>query len=61
MDTGGGIWSILVIVAPIVLLIVLAWALLHNRSSRREKRHTEEATRRMYDEQGARDEMREGD
>ncbi len=61
MDTGGGIWSILVIVAPIVLAIVLAWALLHNRSSRREEQHTEEATRRMYDEQGAEDERREGD
>ena len=61
MDTGGGIWSILVIVGPIVLLIVLAWALLHNRSSQREKRYTEEATRRMYDKQGAEDRMREGD
>ncbi|WP_160174188.1 hypothetical protein [Sphingopyxis sp. MWB1] len=38
-------WSLLTILGPILLLIVLGWAMLNNRRSRAEKRRTEEATR----------------
>lgn len=52
--------GLMVIVGPIVLAAVLLWAVLHNRTSRRQKERTEEATRKMYDAQSAEDERREG-
>ncbi len=51
MDTGGGIWSILTIVGPLVLLAALAWAVMNNRRKPRDIARTEEATRANYDRQ----------
>ena len=58
-DLGGGLWSVLTILAPIALAAVLLWATLHNRTSRAQKRQTEEATRRLYEEQNAEDAARD--
>ncbi|HWV61798.1 MAG TPA: hypothetical protein VN034_14135 [Sphingopyxis sp.] len=38
-------WGIMTIIGPILLVLVLAWAMLNNRRSAAEKRRTEEATR----------------
>lgn len=51
MDLGGGSWGIITIVGPLLLLAVLAWAALRNRSSRAEKDETEFATRELYREE----------
>ena len=55
----GGLWGLLTILGPIVLAAALIWAMLHNRSSRREIERTEEATKKLYEEQNADDEARE--
>lgn len=56
----GGLWSIMTIVGPIVLALVLIYALLKNRrhSGRAEIERTEQATRRLQEEI-ARDEKKE--
>ncbi|HET9509851.1 MAG TPA: hypothetical protein VFO80_01765 [Sphingomonas sp.] len=59
MDTGGGIWSILTIVGPLVLIAALAWAVLSNRRSRAAERRTEEATRANYERQERADKANE--
>ncbi|KQN25168.1 hypothetical protein ASE86_02610 [Sphingomonas sp. Leaf33] len=51
MDTGGGFWSILTIVGPLVLIAVLAWVVLGNRRSKAAEQRTEEATRANYERQ----------
>ncbi|WP_423605821.1 hypothetical protein [Sphingomonas sp. MS122] len=51
--------GVMVIIGPIVLGAVLLWAVLHNRTSKRQKQRTEEATRRNYDAQNAEDTLRE--
>ena len=51
MDSGGFSWALLNIVGPIVLLAAIAWAVLRNRSSRGTKQESEDATRRVYDEE----------
>ena len=52
---GSGIWGILIVVGPIVLVAVIAWAMLNNRQSRRGDARTEAATRELYREQNAAD------
>jgi hypothetical protein len=42
-------WSIMNIVGPTLLGIVLLWAVVSNRRSRREEDRTEEATHNLYD------------
>lgn len=59
IDTAGGLWGIMTIVGPIVLGIVLIWAIFNNRTSKAQKQRTEEATRRVRDEQNAEDVARE--
>ncbi len=59
IDLGGGLWGVMTILGPIVLAAVILWAILHNRTSRRQKQHTEEATRKMYDAQSEEDTRRE--
>ncbi|PCD03736.1 hypothetical protein COC42_05130 [Sphingomonas spermidinifaciens] len=55
-----GIWGVVVIVGPIILAGIIAWAMLRNRgASRHEVERTEAATRRLYDEQNAEDIARE--
>ena len=51
MDFGGFNWSLLNIVGPLVLLLVLAWAVLRNRKSRNDDVDSEAATRRVYEEE----------
>ncbi|AQR74915.1 hypothetical protein [Sphingomonas sp. LM7] len=51
--------GILVIVAPILLGFAIAWAMFHNKGSRREIQATEDATRRMYDQQDLDDKARD--
>ena len=59
IDSGGGLWGIITILGPIVLAAVLLWAILNNRTSKAEKRRTEEATKRMHEEQNDEDVARE--
>jgi hypothetical protein len=53
MDLGAGSWAILNIVGPLLIVIVLAWAFLKNKKSKIPIERTEEATRRVYDEENA--------
>ena len=39
------------IVGALVLAAVILWAMMHNRGSRAQVEDTEEATRRLYDEE----------
>ena len=57
---GSNIWGILVIVGPILLIGAIVWAMVNNRQSRRGERHTEQATRNLYQEQDADDKLRDG-
>ena len=54
-----GIWTLVVIVGPILLAIGLLWSMLHNRGSKADMKRTEDATRRNYDAENARDRRRE--
>jgi hypothetical protein len=51
MDSHGLGYLLISVVGPALLLIVLAWAMLHNRASRRSREETERATRRLYEEE----------
>ncbi|HEY0445956.1 MAG TPA: hypothetical protein VGD19_05835 [Allosphingosinicella sp.] len=54
MDLGGLNWGIMTIVGPLLLAVVLAWAMLRNRKSRPEEiERTERATRELYKEEDA--------
>ncbi len=46
-------WAIMTVVGPILLALVLLWAMANNRRSRAEKRRTEEATRERRAEEDA--------
>jgi len=50
-DMGGLGWSLITIGGPIVLIVVLAWAVLRNRAQRNDGVDTEAETRRVYDEE----------
>jgi hypothetical protein len=51
MDPSGPLWSIITIVGPLLLIAVLAWAVLRNRSTRDTREETERATRELYREE----------
>jgi nitrogen fixation-related uncharacterized protein len=51
MDLGGANWAILNIVGPLILAAVLLWVFLRSRKSRETGEETEDATRRLYDEE----------
>ena len=55
MDLGGGSWGIVTIVGPVLLALVLLWALLRNRKRSRpsDVDRTERATRDLYREENA--------
>ena len=54
MDTGGFSWSLITILGPLLLIVVVAWALLRNRkSSQADLDRTEQATRDLYREEDA--------
>ena len=59
MDSGGWNWVLLDIVAPAVLIVVLVWAILRNRASKRSEDLTERAARDVYREEEER--RRSGD
>ncbi len=42
------LWGIATIVGPIVLLLLFAWVIIRNRSSRTSKSITEQATKANY-------------
>ncbi|MBE1526895.1 hypothetical protein GGC65_001351 [Sphingopyxis sp. OAS728] len=52
-------WGIMTIVGPILLVLVLAWAMLNNRRSAAEKRRTEEATKMRRAEEDAAEQARD--
>jgi hypothetical protein len=63
MDLGGANWAILNIVGPLLLAVVLLWALLRNRKakSRDQIERSERATHDLYDqEESARRDTDEG-
>jgi hypothetical protein len=51
MDSAGFSWTLITIVGPLVLLLVIAWAVLRNRRSGAEEVDCDEATRRVYEEE----------
>ena len=54
MDSGGFNWALLNIVGPLLLGLVILWALLRNRKSKPEEiESTEQATRDLYREEDA--------
>ncbi len=56
-DTGPGdvLWAIVVVGGFIILGLALAYAKLRNRTSPEQLRRTEDATRRMQEEQNRKD------
>ena len=56
MDGGGSSWGIINILGPLLLLLVLAWAVLRNRGRAKggvTKEETERATKELYREEDA--------
>jgi hypothetical protein len=49
MDAGGLNWSIITIVGPILLALVLIWAIMRNRKSGADPDTTERGTHDAYD------------
>jgi hypothetical protein len=58
MDVSSPLQSIMVIVGPILLALAIAWAMLRNRATGGDVKHTEEATRTRYDQQDKEDKAR---
>lgn len=48
MNADGAIWSIVTIGGPILLGVVILWAILRNRKARGTDQGTEQATREVY-------------
>ena len=57
---GVSLWTLLVIVGPLLLIGAIVWAMMNNRTTPAEDARTAEATRRMYKEQSAEDDARDG-
>ena len=54
MDCGGALWAVMNFVGPLLLVVVLAWALMRNRKSKQaDIDRTERATRDLYREEEA--------
>ena len=53
MDSGGFNWGIIVILAPLLMVIVFAWAVMKNRKSKIPMDRTEAGTRELYREEDA--------
>ncbi len=51
----GSMYGLMVIAGFLILGAAIAYAMIRNRRTPREERHTEEATRRLYEEQNADD------
>lgn len=48
--TMGAIWMLVVFVGAFVLMGAILWAKAKNRTSHRQDRHTEAATKKLYEE-----------
>jgi len=44
------IWGFAIVGGPILFALVLLWAVLHNRQSKRERDRTEDGTRQLYEQ-----------
>ena len=53
MDSGGFNWGMITIIAPILMVIVFAWAVMKNRKSKIPMDRTEAGTRELYREEDA--------
>ena len=53
MDLGGLSWGLQTIIGVALLAAILLWAVLRNKSSAEDEQHTEDATRRLYEEEDA--------
>lgn len=51
MADASGLYSLLTILGPVLLVLALIWAMRHNRRSKRANDRTEAATAANYDEQ----------
>jgi hypothetical protein len=51
MDLGGFNWTLLTIIGPLILLVVIAYALMRNKVSKRTEEESEAATHRLYQEE----------
>ena len=56
----GSQWGLLTIIGPILLAAAIAWAIFANRKPRLPIEDTEDATRKLYDEQNREDKLRDG-
>ena len=52
------LWPIITIVGPILLLVVVLWAIVRNRTSKRSYDRTEQATKDLYAEEDKREKRR---
>lgn len=55
------LWGVLTILGPVALVIAIVWAMRHNRGTPEQVQATEDATRRMYDEQSRLDDAADRD
>lgn len=53
------IWAVVTIGGPVILAVVLIWAILNNRRSKAEVERTERATARLYEVQDRSDKAAE--
>ena len=54
MDGGGASWGIITIIAPLLIVIVLAWVVMKNRKAKTTSiERTEQATRDLYRKEDA--------
>lgn len=60
-ENAGGLWAIATVVGPILLGAILLWAIFHNRTTKAQERRTEEATKKLYDEQNEADTRTQGE
>jgi len=49
MDFGGANWALITIIGPLVLAVVLAWAIVRNRRGRAEDARSEREVSEAYD------------
>jgi hypothetical protein len=59
---GGSLWGMMTVVGPIIIIAVLMWAMLRNRTlTRAEKERSEQATRELYEESDRASKARDGE
>lgn len=58
MDMPETAWGVVIVGGPVLFGVILLWVLFNNRQTRAERRRTEEATRRLYEEEDASDKAR---